>query len=71
MFLSHIRLPGILLAYLALISPAVTANVSRFSGGGKAVFKFRGVPVGTSFVVRDDGGNEGALPTSTWRGLPD
>ena len=34
--------------------------------GGKAVFGFSGVPAGTSFVVRDDGG-EASLPTSTWR----
>ena len=34
--------------------------------GGKAVFTFAGVPTGTTFVVRDDGG-EASLPTSTWR----
>ncbi len=50
-----------------IVSLVMIHDITNDESGGKAVFEFSGVPDGTDFVVRDDGGaSEAVLPVSTW-----
>lgn len=53
---------------LGNVSLVMIHDIPNDGSGGRVDFAFAGVPVGTSFVVRDDaGGSEAVLPASIWR----